>query len=360
MAKKDQTNLHVILGPTSTGKTTLALNLCKKYNGVIVSADSRQVYKYMDIGTGKIPGKKRDSKNKITDNYKTIVKDDKKWTVDDIDIWGYDLVEPNQYFSAYDYATFAIPKINELLESAKYKNIFIVGGTGFYIDLLTGSKKVAQITPNFELRSKLEAKSTTELGDLLMSLNLDKAFSVDSNNRTRLIRAIEIELAQTTKSVNSYNTENFLSPGSTITKTAKRKNMPKLSTTPLSYIGMTANRETLYSRVDEWLEQVWQNGLLAETEWLLENGYEHSQKLTGLVYKSAVSYLAQIRQTQVNKQELQKSENEIKQRAKFDLHAYIRRQQTYFKHQQKIKWFDVTDNLENNLELYLKSFAKKS
>ncbi len=100
----------------------------------------------------------------------------------------------------------------------------------------------------------------------------------------------------------------------------------------------------LYKKADEWLDKIWDGGLLNEVNWLLENGYEKSEKLKGLVYKSAVAY--------INKEQ---TENEAKQKAKFDLHAYIRRQQTYFKKNKNVKWFDITSpdttkQIENLLE----------
>jgi tRNA dimethylallyltransferase len=313
-------NLHIILGPTSTGKTSLALELAKKYNGVIVSADSRQIYKYMDIGTGKVPTS--------SGNGSKIVKADKKWVIDEIDVWGYDLANPNQYFSAYDYAKFAIVKINELTESADFKNVFLVGGTGFYIDIVTGKIKVDAVEPDFELRGELEAMTTEELCEKLTSLNQYAPTKIDTKNKVRLIRAIEKELAKTNQ------------------KLAKKvpEKLTQLKTSPLSYVGLTAPREVLYKNADEWLEKIWDNGLIDEVNWLLENGYEKSEKLNGLIYKSAIAHI---------KNEQNKDETE--QKAKFDLHAYIRRQQTYFKKNKNVKWFDITvPNTTKQIENLLK------
>src|SRR4030042_4789177 len=149
MPNKQKSKVYIILGPTSSGKTSLAVNLCKKFNGEIISADSRQVYKNMDIGTGKLP---------INSNA-TVVKGDEKWTIDGVNIWGYDLTTPDKFFSGYDFALFALNKAAELLKAEK--TVFLVGGTGFYIDLFTGNVKPSTIKPNFEMRKELENLTTT-------------------------------------------------------------------------------------------------------------------------------------------------------------------------------------------------------
>ena len=142
--------VFVILGPTSSGKTSLSLKLAKKMNGEIISADSRQIYKTMDIGTGKLP---------INANVK-IVRDVDKWIIDGINVWGYDLVTPDAFFSAYDFAKFALPKISR--GNPENKTMFVVGGTGFYIDILTGRVKPSNVMPDLELRATLETLSTEE------------------------------------------------------------------------------------------------------------------------------------------------------------------------------------------------------
>ena len=299
--------VYIILGPTCTGKTSLAIEFCKKCGGEIVSADSRQVYKYMDIGTGKLP----------VDLSIPVEKIDKKWIFDGVNIWGYDLVTPDKYFSAYDYAQFALPKIKDIL--GEDKGVFLVGGTGFYIDIVTGRKKPAGTKPDFELRKALETTPTKNLLTWLTSLNPEKLEIIDTKNRARIIRALEIELRR-----------------------------EKTNTTPLPYlqnikfifIGLTAPREVLYEKVDVWLENIWGNGLLDEVKNLLDMGFGNSPKLHGLVYKSAVDFL-----------EKKISEDAAKQRAKFDLHAYVRRQQTWFKKNKEIEWFDITnEELSANVE----------
>lgn len=298
--------VFILCGPTSTGKTSLAIQLAKEFNGEIISADSRQIYKNMDIGTGKKP---------IIEEF-SVEKHDEYWTLDGIKIWGYDLVSGEQYFSAYDFAVFALNKAKELLE--KGKNVFLVGGTGLYIDIFTGRAGVAQVNANLELRKNLEILTKEQLLAQLTSLNVDKANKIDKDNKIRIIRAIEVETGEV--------------PNTTP--------LPHLTNTNFTFIGLTADRQLLYSRADSWLEKIWVNGLLDEVRALTG-----SPKLNGLVYKSALAFIVGAL-----------SEEEAKQRAKFDLHAYIRRQQTWFKRNKDIIWFDITqENFSQKIKDQVKS-----
>jgi tRNA dimethylallyltransferase len=284
----------VIIGPTSTGKTSLSMELCKIFDGEIISADSRQIFKYMDIGTGKVP---------VTPGV-AVTRSNQVWNINGINIWGYDLAKPGQYFSAYNYADFALNKITQ-----SHKNIFLAGGTGFYIDVVTGRLKVARSKPNFKLRNHLETLSLAELQDLLPAKILSK---IDKQNPARLIRAIEKESSD---------------------KTNKFPAIPRLKKTDFKYIGLTAPREVLYKKTDEWLEKVWNEGLLGELKFLIKKGYENTPQLNGLIYNTAKSFTKGLL-----------GEEEAKQKAKFDLHAYIRRQQTWFKRNPNIVWFDITQS----------------
>jgi tRNA dimethylallyltransferase len=295
-------SIFVILGPTSSGKTSLAIKLCKRLGGEIISADSRQVYEHMDIGTGKRPVK----------GGIPIKKHSNHWELDGVKVWGYDVVTPNQFFSVYDFALFALKKAHELLGQGKA--VFLVGGTGFYIDIFTGKVKPSQIKPNLELRKDLESKSLATLREDLTSLNLEEYKKIDTQNKVRLIRAIEKTLGE----------KNPTTP------------LPYLKNVEFRYFGFTADNSFLYKRVDNWLDHIWDNGLVEEVEDLLAGEFRDSLKLRGLVYKSVVSCL--------NKE---LSEVEARQRAKFDLHAYIRRQKTYFNKNPDIEWFDISNSADD-------------
>ncbi len=290
-------NIFIILGPTSSGKTSLALDMCKRFNGEIVSADSRQVFKFMDIGTGKVPVR---SKIKIE-------RVDKFWILDGIKVWGYDLTTPDQYFSGYDFANFSLTKAREIIEDGK--NVFLVGGTGFYIDLFTGKMKPSKVKPDLEFRKSLEILSLSELQSKLKSLN-SKAFAkIDQKNKVRLIRAVEKELSVDTN----------------------EESLPYLGGFNFIHFGLSAPKEFFYKRADSWVEEIWNNGLVNEVTSLLDRGYGESTKIRGLVYKTVLDLL-----------DKKISENDAIQRIKFDIHAYIRRQLTWFKKNKKIEWVDIS------------------
>jgi len=292
----------IILGPTSSGKTSLAIELCKKYNGEIISVDSRQIYKHMDIGTGKKPTK-ADAK---------VTKEDGLWTLDDTKIWGYDLVNPNQYFSAYDFVLFAIEKIEDIISREKIP--FLVGGTGFYFNVLTGEVRLDKTPPDFSLRETLEEYSADQLKEKLLKENPVLAKKTDLNNPARMIRALEKTLSD---------------------KERAPIKLPK----NIQYIkiGLTAPRKYLYERVDAWVEDIWEKGLLEETKRLVNSEFKDSEKLKGLVYKTAIKYISH-----------EMGEEKSKQKIKHSLHAYIRRQQTYFRKIPNIIWIDISQ--DNKLE----------
>ncbi len=279
-------NLVVILGPTCTGKTSLTLGLQQKFGGEILSADSRQVVKYMDIGTGKVPTYARYDLEEL----KKIIA-------------GYDLTEPDKYFSAYDYTLFAITIINKAWQNQK--TVFLVGGTGFYIDLVTGRSTSSLVVPNLVLRKELESLPLEELQEKAKNLKI-----ADVKNKVRLIRALEIQMSSEEKS---------------------NAPLPKLKGN-IVFVGLTSARPTLYYRVDSWLDSIWANGLIDEVNNLIKMGYADSLKLQGLVYKSVLNFIL-----------YNQTEKEAIARAKFDLHAYIRRQQTWFKKNSDINWFDISD-----------------
>jgi len=156
----------VISGPTATGKTQLAFKLAKKFNGELISADSRQVYKGMDIGTGK------------------------EWG--DVPIWGYDIVEPNQEWSAAHFVKLAEKLIPEIQSRGKLP--IVVGGTGLYISNLLNPPETLNIPPDKKLRKELEKLSVAELQDRLKKADSKRFYGMnesDQQNPRRLVRAIE-------------------------------------------------------------------------------------------------------------------------------------------------------------------------
>jgi tRNA-2-methylthio-N6-dimethylallyladenosine synthase len=167
--------LVVIVGPTASGKTDLAIRLAKKFNGEIVSADSRLVYKGMDIGTAK-PQKDKEKKGGY------YVKGIKHHLID--------ILAPNEEFNAALFKERAIGAINKIVEAGKTP--FLVGGTGLYIKAITDNLDFPKIKPDLKLRKDLEKKSAEELFEIYKKLDTNGAEKIDKNNKRRLVRAIEV------------------------------------------------------------------------------------------------------------------------------------------------------------------------
>lgn len=165
---RDKTKIIVIQGATSTGKSDFAVDIAHKVSGEIISADSRQVYKGMDIGTGKITKKEMRS----------------------VPHHLIDVISPKTDFSVAKYKKLADKKIKEILKRGNTP--IICGGTGFYIDALVSGVILPEVPPNKIWRAKLEKKSLSELFKILKKLDLSRAKTIDRNNKVRLIRAIEI------------------------------------------------------------------------------------------------------------------------------------------------------------------------
>lgn len=161
----------VILGQTATGKSNLAVKIAKKFNGEIISADSRQIYKGLDIGTGKI------TKKEMRGIPHHLI----------------NVANPKHKFTVAEYQKKAISVIADIL--SRGRTPIICGGTGFYIDAITKGVVFPEVLPNFKLRKKLEKKSVIELFKILKKLDPARAKNIDGCNKVRLIRSIEITKA---------------------------------------------------------------------------------------------------------------------------------------------------------------------
>ncbi len=301
----------IIIGPTSTGKTSLAIWLCKKLGGEIISADSRQVYRYMDVGTGKIP-------LDFLSNLQSIRKPREYFKLGGVKIWGYDLVSPGEYFSAHDFAEYGLVKAQELRERGVLP--LLVGGTGLYVDFFTGRFKDSYGPPNLELRSKLELKSLNDLQTQATSLNIEINYS-DFHNKRRLVRIIERP-----------------------TLAEKETSLPYPVSPEYVFLGLTSSREYLYKRADAWVDSIWTDDfILQEVDKLCSLGFVTTSQMNGLIYKDVLEYRQGLC-----------SRDEAIQKIKYGVHAYIRRQQTYFKRNKNIHRFDIAqDNLYENVYNYL-------
>lgn len=307
-AAENMKKLLVVCGPTSTGKTSLALKIAKKFNGEIVSADSRQVYKGMDIGTGKdIPknSKLKYQNPKIGGFYE----------VDGVGVWGYDLIGPKKEFSVAQYLKAAHRIIDNI--SGREKLPILVGGTGLYIKAVTEGIQTADIPKNIKLRENLEEKTAEELYESLSQLDSLKSASLNASDRKnprRLIRAIEVAQYQLTRKAAS---------------TAHHAIGNKFD---MLFIGLTAPQVFLEARIEKRVEDRLKRGVKKEVEKLLRSGVKwEDQAMASIGYGLWRDYF-----------EGGVSENEVVLEWIRDERRYAKRQMVWFKKDERIVWFDIT------------------
>ena len=315
--------LIVICGPTCTGKTSLAVKLCKKFDGEIVSADSRQTYKHMDIGTGKKPATSRmkGTRPACRQAGPNNTVDEGFWVVDGVYVHLYDVVEPDRKFSVARFKDAATKEIESMWRRGKVP--FLVGGTGFYLAAVLGETEFPRIPPDWQLRRELEKLSTEELFGKLQKLAPERTKTIDPKNPRRLVRAIEVAMAAADLPAGKAGS-------STLRVDDKTLRVSLGGAGPILKIGLTAPREILYQRADAWAEAIVNDGLLDEVQDLVNRGYKDTPPMKGIIYQTAVDHL----EGKLNKEEML-------ERIKFDLHGYIRRQLTWFKRDKGIRWFDI-------------------
>ena len=283
--------LLVVLGPTASGKSDLAVDIALAFNGEVVSSDSRQIYKNMNIGTAKItPEEMKGVPHHMID-----------------------IVEPKETYSVAEYKEAADAIISDIHIRGRLP--ILCGGTGFYIQSIVDDIVVPEVSPDEELRLALSRKGTLELLEILRELDPERAESVEQENPRRLIRAIEIA-----------------------THLGK---VPSLSSKPndryeILQIGLRTDNERLRSRIDTRVDAWLEGELLNEVKTLHESGvswdrlYEH-----GLEYRFPALFL----QGEIDREEMIK-------RMKIDTWRYAKRQRTWFKRDSRIQWFKLDQKEE--------------
>lgn len=303
--------LLIICGPTATGKTDIGVYLAKKYNGEIISADSRQVYQGMDIITGKDLPKK--SELRIRNQELGI--NNKEFSVgyrlkDEIPIWLVDIVEPNYTFNVGEYNKLAEKVIDNIW--LRNKLPVIVGGTGLYIKSLIYPLDQINIPPNEGLREKLNKLSKEQLVVYLKKTNISKwnqMNSSDKENPRRLIRAIEISLYEkdSVKEIHSVKKYDVLQ------------------------IGLTASQETLNGRIDKRVDQRVKDGALEELRSLLQKYTQDNISFSATGYRQLLSVLKKEKNIEDAVKEWKRAEQK-----------YAKRQMTWFSKEKNIHWFEIT------------------
>jgi tRNA dimethylallyltransferase len=276
----------VILGQTATGKSDLAVQIAKKIKGEIISADSRQVYKGLDIGTGKVPRDKFPRTSKL---------ETRTYLHRGIPHYLLDVVSPKKKFTVVEYQKKANSAIAEILKKGKIP--ILCGGTGFYLDAITKGIILPEVPPNLKLRKTLSSKSAVALFEYLKKLDKNRAKNIDRHNKVRLIRAIEIAKAL--------------------------GKVPKMMGVKPPYkfvkIGLFLPNILLKKKIEKRVKKMLQVGLLKEIKKLKKLGVSEKRlKEFGFEYDNPTE------------------EKVIKETFK-----YAKRQMTWFKKDKEIKWFQV-------------------
>jgi tRNA dimethylallyltransferase len=296
--------LLVILGPTASGKTGLALDLARKFQGELVNADSRQIYKGMDIGTNKTLNAniKKEEIGKET-----------IYLINGIPLHLIDLVNPDQEFTLAEYKTTALRKINEI--HMRNKLPILVGGTGLYVSAIADNLSIPKAPPDKKLRNKLEEKDAEKLYKALKKIDPGAAESIGQNNKRKLIRALEVCKA---------TGQPFSSQ--------QKKGKPLFR---LLEIGVEKERKELYEKIDKRVDEMIKAGLIKETEKLLEKYDPNLPAMSGIGYKEIGLYLHG-----------ELSQEEAVQKIKWHTHQYARRQITWFKRDPRIHWIKKYEEAE--------------
>lgn len=290
----NRSKVITIVGPTSSGKTSLSIVVAKRFDGEVISADSRQAYKGMDLGTGKV-------------------------TIDEMRGVPHhliDIAQPNDVYTAAQFRHDATKAIDDI--SSRGHLPIIAGGTFFYLDVLRGKMQPAPVEPNKTLRTHLETLSSDELFLLLQTKDSKRAETIDKDNRRRLIRSLEI--------------------------IEKLGAVPEVTVTECPYdmliIGIDIQKETLHENIHTRLLQRFEAGMIEEVRTLHAAGVSY-ERLDGfgLEYR----YITKFLKGEMNEVEM-KTELETK------IRQFAKRQMTWLKRDKEIQWF----SLENQEGMYEK------
>lgn len=292
--------LVVIAGPTAVGKSDIAVELALRFNGEIISADSVQLYKYFNIGAAKLTNEEQKG----------------------IPHHLFDILEPDQPFSVADYQKLARKKIQEINERGKLP--FLVGGTGLYIQAVIDPFEFPETTGHEEIRKKLREiwsqGGKEELYQRLQKIDPDAAQRIHPNDFRRISRALEVYYL-TGKTISSY--------------ISKRKK----SFYNLVMVGLTRNRTELYHRIEARVDKMFADGLVEEVKSILDMGYDPKIKpLQSLGYKQVVEYLMG-----------DCDQAEAIASTKKATRNYAKRQLTWFRRDDRIHWFSLSEEGKQHL-----------
>lgn len=301
----------VICGPTASGKTNLSIEVAKRLNGEIVSADSMQIYKEMNIGTAKPTEEEKQGINHYL----------------------LDCVSPDKRYSVAEYKKDAINAIEEIIK--KDKTPIVIGGTGLYINSLIYGIEYPEIEIDLEYREELEKIAETEgiekLYEMAKQIDEEATKVISSNDKKRICRILEIYHA-TGKTKTQQEIES-------------RKNGPKYD---YLVFGINMDREKLYERINKRVDIMIQNGLIEEVKGIVEKYKKFPTAMQGLGYKEVVEFLNG-----------NMSKEEMIDTIKMETRRYAKRQLTWFRRYENITWLDGLDDVQKNVDIIWEEYSGK-
>ena len=299
--------LIVVLGPTASGKSSLSIALAQRFHGEIVSADSRQVYRRLNIGTAKVTAQER----ALVPHHLI------------------DVVEPDEIYTVSQFQHASIHAIDAILA---HRHIpFLVGGSPHYIQAVVDNLDMPQVAPQLALRAELELRSLSDLLQELQERDPQSFAVIDRNNPRRIIRALEV----------CITTGKLFSEQRGLAHPLYRALM----------LGIQWPREVLYKRIDARVDERMQQGMVQEVQGLLDTGISHERlEALGLEYRFIDRWL---------RGEFP-SEDEMVQRLKYAIHDFTRRQLTWFRRDTRIVWIDGGngDSMEREARGIIENFLK--
>lgn len=301
----------ILTGPTAVGKTKLSINLAKNLDAEIISADSMQIYEYMDIGSAKVT---TEEMNGIT-----------HYLIDE--------VKPDYNFSVSEFQKRSNKYIKDINE--KGKNILVTGGTGLYLNSLIYNMDFAKLNANNELREKLEnelkEKGIDYMHEKLKSLDIQSANRIHKNNTKRVIRALEVCLSG--KKMSNFSSDLKLND----------------NYEPIIIV-LNRDREDLYKRINKRVDIMIESGLVDEVKNLLSRGYTKDMiSMQGIGYKEIIKYLQK-----------EYTFDDAVEIIKRDSRRYAKRQLTWFRRYKNAIWFNLDEyDDENLLEQEINNYIEK-
>lgn len=297
----------VILGPTAAGKTEWGIKLAKQFHGSIISADSRQIYKKMEIGTAQPKGERQGLRRTLH--------------VEGIPHHLLRFLDPGKTFTLAQFRDRALKYIK--LAQQQNQLPIVLGGTGLYISSIVDNYQIPRIPENKKLRRSLEQKSAEALATLLESLDPETAKKIDKQNKRRVIRALEVCIL----SGEPYSAQ-------------RMRGEPLFD---VLQIGIDPSREVLHDRINRRVDEMMKLGLLKEVENLMRQKYSWElPSMSGIGYRQFKGYFEGVI-----------SLDDAIEHLKRDTRRFARRQMTWFRRDKRIIWMDDYDAAEKKVKEFL-------